>query len=447
MLFPGKGCDRMREHLEALRRTIEASPFTLRASGPATRPSPAGTGRACTAAHRGHGQHRRGGHRRRADGTPDDVVQAADAGALPRQAGRPQPGPHVSRRAGPPAHRPSSRRWRRGSPGRRRSPDSAARAWAGRRSCSARATTPGATIAPDFATVVRDGRGWRAVPDRRRAALRPLRRSRAGCARRSRRRDRLPAAGPPGLAAPHASHGRAACQRCWVRCERRVLVPVRGRGAWPPGDGTSPRRAGRRVLASARGSAHGHARPARRARARLQDLAVHGRTPGRGWRTLDLVPGTLFHLPPWTPHDVVCHGRSLALSLTWRDRDARERRARRGPRARAGRVGRRLRLASTRSRRSLAARLWTQMPAIAAPRRGGAFDLVDARRRRSRLPAAARRRRTHRLAAMPSFAVPPRGVAPRALAPCSSTESSSPQDLPLRIVPTDPQALDGWRFR
>ena len=53
---------------------------------------------------------------------------------------------------------------------------------------------------------------------------------------------------------------------------------------------------------------------------------------GRGWRTLSLAPGTLFHLPPWTPHDVVCHDRSLALSLTWRAPRAH---ARRDARARA----------------------------------------------------------------------------------------------------------------
>jgi len=38
---------------------------------------------------------------------------------------------------------------------------------------------------------------------------------------------------------------------------------------------------------------------------------------GPGWRTFDLTPGTLFYLPPFTPHRVLCRGRSLALSLTW----------------------------------------------------------------------------------------------------------------------------------
>src|SRR5206468_7506214 len=64
--------------------------------------------------------------------------------------------------------------------------------------------------------------------------------------------------------------------------------------------------------------------------------AVAPRTPldlgtrpagARGWRTLDLPPGSLLYLPPRTPHAVVCHGRSLALSLTWSRRRARAPRA------------------------------------------------------------------------------------------------------------------------
>src|SRR5262245_22052405 len=41
------------------------------------------------------------------------------------------------------------------------------------------------------------------------------------------------------------------------------------------------------------------------------------RRGGATWRTLDLAPGTLFYLPPRTPHRVLCRGRSLAISLTW----------------------------------------------------------------------------------------------------------------------------------
>ena len=162
---------------------------------------------------------------------------------------------------------------------------------------------------------------------------------------------------------------------------------------------------------------------------------------GRGaWRTLDLRPGTLFHLPPWTPHDVVCHGRSLALSLTWASAPVR------GPHARlaalaawdiaSGSVDR----IPPVSRR----RLWTQIPAIAGPRRHGTFRLmtpdgvID-------LPLAARPL-ARSLAAMPRFNVPVARRAPAALARLLEHGILGPQDLPLRIIPADAKALDGWRF-
>ena len=44
-------------------------------------------------------------------------------------------------------------------------------------------------------------------------------------------------------------------------------------------------------------------------------LAQGGRRAG--WRTFDLAPGSLFHLPARTPHAVVCRRRSLAVTLTW----------------------------------------------------------------------------------------------------------------------------------
>ena len=54
-------------------------------------------------------------------------------------------------------------------------------------------------------------------------------------------------------------------------------------------------------------------------------LARGGRRAG--WRTFDLAPGSLFHLPARTPHAVVCRRRSLAVTLTWgparRTRDGR----------------------------------------------------------------------------------------------------------------------------
>src|SRR5262245_43766600 len=89
--------------------------------------------------------------------------------------------------------------------------------------------------------------------------------------------------------------------------------------------------------------------------------------PGAGdWRTLDLEPGTLFYLPPRTPHRVLCRGRSLAVSLTWR----------RAERTRQG--GARLPewdVAPGRADRvppTSRTRLWTQVPAVAGPiARGG----------------------------------------------------------------------------
>ena len=82
------------------------------------------------------------------------------------------------------------------------------------------------------------------------------------------------------------------------------------------------------------------------------------------------------------------------------------------------------------------------MPAIAA-RRGGAVRLTTPDGV-VRLPATAL---THRLAAMPCFALPDARRPPKALALLLEHGIVSPQDLPLRIVPTDTQALDGWRFR
>jgi hypothetical protein len=161
---------------------------------------------------------------------------------------------------------------------------------------------------------------------------------------------------------------------------------------------------------------------------------------GRGtWRTLELRPGTLFHLPPWTPHDVVCHGRSLALSLTWSTTPVGGRHARAtalaawdiasGPVDRIPPVSR--------------GRLWTQVPAIAGPRRRGTFALttpdgvID-------VPVAARHF-AERLAAMPRLDAPRHTSA--TLAWFLEHGLVAPQDLPLRIIPSNPARLDGWRFR
>ena len=159
------------------------------------------------------------------------------------------------------------------------------------------------------------------------------------------------------------------------------------------------------------------------------------RRAGRGgWRTLELAPGTLFHLPPFTPHAVVCHGRSLALSLTWSRRHARVGAAA-APEwdVAAGRA-----VPRPRPRRG---RFWTQVPVVAGPaRRAGRFPLRIAGGGTLVLPA-----RLHplarRLALMPWLA-----GAPVRLAPLVAHGILAPEDLPLRVVPADPRALDGWRF-
>jgi hypothetical protein len=173
-----------------------------------------------------------------------------------------------------------------------------------------------------------------------------------------------------------------------------------------------------------------------------EDLDASARARGRRWRTLELSPGTLFHLPPWTPHDVVCHTRSLALSLTWRRPDARARRA--GAAARAaglaawdvvsGRVD-----AMPRPSRS---RLWTQIPAVMTSGRSR-VTLVTPDGALSMPPGV--RSVARRLALMPSFPAPA-GRGRAAFAPLLDQGIVAPQDLPLRIIPADPGSLDGWRF-
>lgn len=170
-----------------------------------------------------------------------------------------------------------------------------------------------------------------------------------------------------------------------------------------------------------------------------QDLSAAAARRGR-WRTLELGPGTLFHLPPWTPHDVVCHGRSLALSLTWSSAPVRGRFARAAALAAwdiaSGPVDR----IPPASRR----RMWTQVPAIVGPRRRGTLRLitpdgvVD-------LPLAARAL-AESLAGMPRLEMPTTRRASAALTWFLEHGLVGPQDLPLRIIPRHPARLDGWRF-
>lgn len=158
------------------------------------------------------------------------------------------------------------------------------------------------------------------------------------------------------------------------------------------------------------------------------------------WRTLDLAPGTLFYLPPFTPHRVICRARSLALSLTW----SAPRRARRSARARA------LSLASwpVASGRAVgipppsAAYLWSQVPAVPD---GRGVSLVTPEGRID-LPRSARAL-ARRLAAMPSIPrAMLRGPQRAAVAALVAHGVLDARDLPEAIVPANPRALDGWRF-
>ncbi len=155
------------------------------------------------------------------------------------------------------------------------------------------------------------------------------------------------------------------------------------------------------------------------------------RASGRGWRTVQLPPGSLLYMPARVPHSVVCHGRSLALSLTWSRR-----------RARAHSVPWDVASGRARPRPRRDPRwLWTQVPVTA-----GALDRA---RRRFRLqtpdgaawlPAAARGL-ARRLTGMPAVARGSRGAEP-----LIALGVLAPEDLPQAIVPAAPRALDGWRF-
>lgn len=168
-----------------------------------------------------------------------------------------------------------------------------------------------------------------------------------------------------------------------------------------------------------------------------QEMAA-ARARGHGWRTLDLLPGSLLHLPPRTPHEVVCDGRSLALSLTWRRP---RRHARPGTREHAAALAA-WDVASGRAHprpRPIGRRLWTQVPVVAGPPLGDRFPLWSADGV-VWLPRGARSLAS-RLSTMP--AVDHAGAAADALLAHGVLGN---EDLPLTIVPDAPRALDGWRF-
>jgi mannose-6-phosphate isomerase-like protein (cupin superfamily) len=162
-------------------------------------------------------------------------------------------------------------------------------------------------------------------------------------------------------------------------------------------------------------------------------------SPGaRGWRTLELTPGTLFYLPPRTPHAVVCHRRSLAVSLTWQPSAGRAVRRRALP---AWDVASGCVAVLPRQHRG---RLWTQVPVVGGPSdpRGRRVSLLTPDGQ-VWLPARARRL-VQRLATMPNF---PRRALPVTWADTLLEHGVvASQDLPRLIVPDDPAALDGHSF-
>jgi hypothetical protein len=179
-------------------------------------------------------------------------------------------------------------------------------------------------------------------------------------------------------------------------------------------------------------------------------LAEAGRPDG--WRTFDLDPGTLFHLPPRTPHRVVCRGRSLALSLTWKARAAAVRAGRRSARPRAKTRAAGLTVWDVVSGRAdpipkpSRTRVWTLVPVVAGRLDGGVFPLWTPGGGQLRLPSSARPLAS-RLVAMPSFHRRPRGRSTAAVALLLDRGILGPHDLPLLIRPDRPAALDGWSFR
>jgi cupin superfamily protein len=160
-----------------------------------------------------------------------------------------------------------------------------------------------------------------------------------------------------------------------------------------------------------------------------------GHDAGR-WSTLDLAPGTLFHLPARTPHRVVCHGRSLAVSLTWT-------RARGRPDTLAA-----WDVASGRAAaipRRDPARMWVQVPVRPGRlgRRPGEFALWTADGAAVPLPAHLRAWAAQ-LAVMPWLAA--RAIPRSVREPLVRCGLLAPFDLPRVVWPEQPRELDGWRF-
>jgi hypothetical protein len=157
----------------------------------------------------------------------------------------------------------------------------------------------------------------------------------------------------------------------------------------------------------------------------------------RGWQTLSLPPGSLLYLPPRTPHRVVCHERSLALTLTWgRRRRTRSNTARADWDVASGRAEP---WPPVRSRSIV----WTQVPVAplgnGSSRRAALFTPDGA------TPVSADARRLGaQLHTMPRVRVGRRR--PPAVDELIALGVLADEELPVVIRPANPAALDGWRF-
>jgi hypothetical protein len=170
------------------------------------------------------------------------------------------------------------------------------------------------------------------------------------------------------------------------------------------------------------------------------DAAV-ARPGARGWPTLALPPGSLLYLPPRTPHRVVCHERSLALTFTW-GRRRRTASTRAHARARADwdvASGRAEPWPPARSRRVV----WTQVPVALAT--NGSKGHAALWTPDGPTPVSANARGlAARLGGMPLVRVGRRR--PPAVDELVALGVLADEELPLVIQPENPGALDGWRF-
>ena len=181
----------------------------------------------------------------------------------------------------------------------------------------------------------------------------------------------------------------------------------------------------------------------------LDDDVAPGR---RGWQTLTLPPGSLLYLPPRTPHRVVCHERSLALTLTWGGA-RRARHAARAMHSEARDADQRARVLTAwdvasghvepwpaERTRSV---MWTQVPIALGRANGRRGDVAIWVAGDQAVVAATSRSLVKRLAAMPAV----RGA--RAAADVAALRALGilgDEDLPLLVRPDAPAELDGWRF-